>query len=194
MKYYKSCETLPLKNFFKIIEENNFKYLVISDDYDFDLKTDLSELWGKITIEFVELGGDKEILSGFNAYKEIHQLIYTYEILQAMIFSLHYRYNQQYIEDLAMFGYNVQITNNIIVLASLKECAQRSRAILNDIDEIKNGLPKDVSKSKNSFYEVLAWLIKGYGNLEENISVAKFIGLKTLLNSTIKKENGRNQR
>ena len=122
MKYYKSCETLPLKNFFKIIEENDFKYLVIADDYDFELKNDLSDLWGKITVEFVELGGDEDILSGFNAYKEIHQLIYTYEILQAMIFSLHYRYNQQYIEDLAMFGYHVQITNNIIVLASLNFC------------------------------------------------------------------------
>ena len=194
MKFYKSCETLPLKNFFKIIELNDFKYLVISNDYDFELKKDLSELWQTILNEYAELEGKDDILTEFHAYKEIHQLVFTYEIIQAMIFSLHYRYNKQYIDDLAMFGYIVEIENNIITLKSLQECAQMSRAILNDIDELRSSITKEGKLEKNNFYKILAWLIKGYGNLEDNISVAKFIALKQHLNSTIRKENGRNKR
>ena len=195
MKYYKTCDVLPLKNFFKVIENNDYKYLVISEDYDFEFKKDLSELWGSILHEYSELEGNNHILDKFDAFKEIHQLAVTYDIINTMIYSLHYRYNKSYIDDLAMFGYKVKIINNCITIASLETCSQMARSILNEIHDLKKVIdPEEKTDNKNLFYKCMAWLIKGYGNLEDNITVSKYIALKNHLNKTIRDENGRNKR
>ena len=195
-KYYKTCETLPLKNFFKVIESNDYKYLVIADDYDFEFKEDLSELWGVIMHEYAELEGGSNVLEKFDALKEIYQLAATYDILNAMIYILHYKYIKEYVNDLAMFGYIVEIENNCITKTSLDKCSQMSRSILNEIDDLKKIVDTDSEKGKsnNLFYKCMAWLIKGYGNLEDNITVAKYVALKNHLNKLIRSENGRDKR
>lgn len=196
-KYYKSCDTLPLKNFFKVMEKSDYKYLIITDDYEgIECKKDLSELWETILHEYSELEGNGKILEKFDAFKELHQLAATYDIINAMIYSLYYRYNKQYIDELAMFGYKIEIIDNCITQKSLQTCSQMARSILNDIDEVKRTInPDDEPKeTKNLFYKAIAWLIKGYGNLEDNITVAKYVALKNHLNKLIKTENGRNKR
>ena len=56
MKYYKSCDSLLLWNFFKVIETGDFKYLVITDDYEnLELKEDLGDLWDSIIHEYSEI-------------------------------------------------------------------------------------------------------------------------------------------
>ncbi len=197
MKYYKTCDSLPLKNFFKVMEMSDYKYLIIADDYEgIECKKDLSELWETILHEYSEIEGNGKILEKFDAFKELHQLAATFDIINAMIYSLYYRYNKQYIDDLAMFGYKIEITNNCITEKSLQTCSQMARSILNDIDEVKRTInPDDEPKeTKNLFYKAIAWLIKGYGNLEDNITVAKYVALKSHLNKLIKTENGRNKR
>ncbi len=197
IKHYKTCDTLPLKNFFKVMEKSDYKYLIITDDYEgIECKKDLSELWETILHEYSEIEGSGKILEKFDAFKELHQLAATFDIINAMIYSLYYRYNKQYIDDLAMFGYKIEIIDNCITEKSLQTCSQMARSILNDIDEVKRTIdPGDESKeTKNLFYKAIAWLIKGYGNLEDNITVAKYVALKNHLNKIIKLENGRNKR
>lgn len=196
-KYYKTCDTLPLKNFFKVMEMSDYKYLIITDDYEgIECKKDLSELWETILHEYSEIEGNGKILEKFDAFKELHQLAATFDIINAMIYSLYYRYNKQYIDDLAMFGYKIEIVDNCITEKSLQTCSQMARSILNDIDEVKRTInPDDEPKgTKNLFYKAIAWVIKGYGNLEDNITVAKYVALKNHLNKLIKTENGRNKR
>lgn len=196
-KYYKTCDTLPLKNFFKVMEMSDYKYLIITDDYEgIECKKDLSELWETILHEYSEIEGSGKILEKFDAFKELHQLAATFDIINAMIYSLYYRYNKQYIDDLAMFGYKIEIIGNCITEKSLQTCSQMARSILNDIDEVKRTINPDdePKKTKNLFYKAIAWLIKGYGNLEDNITVAKYVALKNHLNKLIKTENGRNKR
>lgn len=178
------------------MEKNDYKYLVDSKNYDFDLKEDLSELWEAILHEYAEIDSNGKVLEKFDAFKEIHQLAATYDILNAMIYYLHYRYNKKYIDDLAMFGYLVKIENNCITLKSLEVCKQMSRVILNDIDELKTTIESDEKKADtlNLFYKCMAWLIKGYGNLEDNITVAKYVALKNHLNKLTQSENERNKR
>ncbi len=197
MKYYKTCDTLPLKNFFKVMEMSDYKYLIITDDYEgIECKKDLSELWETILHEYSEIEGSGKILEKFDAFKELHQLAATFDIINAMIYSLYYRYNKQYIDDLAMFGYKIEIIDNCITEKSLQTCSQMARSILNDIDEVKRTInPDDEPKdTKNLFYKAIAWLIKDYGNLEDNITVAKYVALKNHLNKLIKTENGRTKR
>ena len=177
------------------MEKGDYKYLVISDDYDFKFKEDLSELWEDILHEYAELEGNSHALDKFDAFREIHQLAATYDIINAMIYSLYYRYNKEYINDLAMFGYKVLIVNNCITIASLEKCSQMSRGILNEIHDLKKVIePEEKGNTKNIFYKCMAWLIQGYGNLEDDITVSKYIALKNHLNKTIKAENGRNKR
>ena len=203
MKYYKSCETLPLKNFFKVIEKQDFKYLVIADDYDFKFKEDLSELWEAILHEYAEIDNSNNVLDKFDAFKEIHQLAATYDIINVMIYSLYYQYNKGYIDDLAMFGYKVLIVNNCITTESLERCSQMARSILNEIHDLKKVIDPKTNKkekekkekdAKNLFYKCMAWLIEGYGNLEDGITVSKYFSLRNHLNNKIRKENGRNKR
>ncbi|MCH8067854.1 MAG: hypothetical protein IID16_01075 [Candidatus Marinimicrobia bacterium] len=177
------------------MENNDYKYLVISDNYDFTLKEDLSELWEDILHEYAELEGNNHVLDKFDAFREIHQLAVTYDIINTMIYSLYYQYNQSYINDLDMFGYKVQIVNNCITVDSLEKCSQMARSILNEIHDLKKVIePEEKANAKNLFYKCMAWLIKGYGNLEDNITVAKYIALKNHLNKIIRDENGRNKR
>ena len=179
------------------MEKSDYKYLIITDDYEgIECKKDLSELWETILHEYSELEGNGKILEKFDAFKELHQLAATYDIINAMIYSLYYRYNKQYIDELAMFGYKIEIIDNCITQKSLQTCSQMARSILNDIDEVKRTInPDDEPKeTKNLFYKAIAWLIKGYGNLEDNITVAKYVALKNHLNKLIKTENGRNKR
>ncbi|GAG30455.1 unnamed protein product, partial [marine sediment metagenome] len=151
------------------MEKSDYRYLCIADNYDFKFNKDLSELWEILLHEYSELEGNDRILEKFDAFKELHQLVATYDIINAMIYSLHYKYNKGYIDDLAMFGYKVEIIDNCITLESLKVCAQMSRAILNDIEDVKKSISPEDHKTdnKNIFYKSMAWLIKGYGNLED---------------------------
>ena len=179
------------------MEMSDYKYLIITDDYEgIECKKDLSELWETILHEYSELEGNGKILEKFDAFKELHQLAATYDIINAMIYSLYYRYNKDYIDQLAMFGYKVEIINNCITTKSLQTCSQMARSILNDIDEVKRTLNPDEEpkNTKNLFYKAIAWLIKGYGNLEDNITVAKYVALKNHLNKLTREENGRNKR
>jgi len=192
MRYYKSCDDLPLKIFFKIVETGNLKHLVISNSYDFIVKKDLPGLWESILMQYAEISGDTEILTKFESFKELYQLIATYDIINAMIYTLYYRYNQQYINDLQMFGYIVRIKDNCIDIDSLENCTQMSRSILNDIEKLKLSLFEAEEKEdyKNIFYKTMAWLIKGYGNLEENITVSKYVALRNHLRQLMRKQNG----
>jgi len=192
MQYYKSCDDLPLKIFFKIVETGNLKHLVISNSYDFTIKKDLPQLWESILIHYAKISGDPDILTKFESFKELYQLIATYDIINAMIYTLYYRYNKQYIDELEMFGYLVTIKNNCIDIKSLENCTQMSRSILNDIEKIKLSLFEEDKKPdlQNIFYKTMAWLIKGYGNLEENITVSKYVALRNHLRQLMRKQNG----
>lgn len=191
MKYYQSCDELPLKNFFKVIEEDDKKYLVKSDDYNFELKEDLNDLWESILKEYAELDKNGAILSRFKAIKEVNQLMATYQIVKWMLYVLRYKYRKDYIDDLALCGYKIEIIDNVISLDSILRAEQMSRAIINDIDSIKNELKQDDAPIKsNLFYTALAPLIKGYGNLDDGITVAKFVALRKYL----KKADGQNRR
>lgn len=178
------------------MEMSDYKYLIITDDYEgIECKKDLSELWESILHEYSEIEGSEKILEKFDSFREIHQLAATFDIINAMIYSLYYRYNKQYIDDLAMFGYKIEIADNCITEKSLQTCSQMARSILNEIHDLKKVIePDEKSDNKNLFYKCMAWLIKGYGNLEDNITVAKYIALKNHLNKTIRDENGRNKR
>lgn len=211
MKYYKTCDTLPLRNFFKVFETKNLKYLVVCEDYDFEFNDDISDIWDAILIELNELDKSSNALNSFNNYKEMYQLAATFDIIQAMIYTLFYRYNKQYIDELSMFGYHVKVVDGAIDMSSLQRCKQMSRAILNDIEALRkelipvcikcrgenpkckhcegSGIEPQVA-NQNGFYQALSPLIKFYGNLEDSITVAKYIALKNHLI----KENGRNKR
>ena len=208
MKYYKTCETLPLRNFFKVSETKDLKYLAICEDYDFELEEDISEIWDAIMIELNKLDKSSGALDSFQNYKELYQLAATFDIIQAMIYTLFFRYNKQYIDELSMFGYNVKVIDGMIDIDSLERCKQMSRSILNDMEAIKKQLIVECTKchgtgcdhcgqsgmepeevKQNGFYQALSPLIQFYGNLEDSITVAKYIALKNHLI----KENGRNK-
>ena len=193
---YRTCDTLPAKNFFKIIEKGDYNYLLKYPILRRLVFADLSEIWEKINHEFSKLDNNSESAGKFNSYKEIHQLIATYEIVNAEIFYLQFKYKKEYIDDLKMLGYDVKIKNNCIDLASLKECTQMARAIINDIEELKKEIEpsKDKSETKNVFENIIAWLVEGFGQVNEQMTVSQYIALKNRLNKKITRENGNNRR
>ena len=69
MKFHKTCSTLPIYNFYKIVEDNNLKYLIIGfneleDDVQLseEQNTDLKKIFSDIIIEYYILTDNKKAL------------------------------------------------------------------------------------------------------------------------------------
>lgn len=70
-KYFDSIDNLPVWNYWKISETDDFKYLIDTDDYSQKLRISKSKslkIWDKITSEYMDFFGIN------NTYKEILML------------------------------------------------------------------------------------------------------------------------
>ena len=196
MVIYRRCDQLPLKNFFKVIESNDYKYLFRYPVLRHIIRKNLGETWEKIVQEYAELDHNNEALNKFEAYKEAHQLAATYDIINSEIYYLHYKYKKEYVDDLAMLGYKIDVVDNRITLESLQRCKQMSRVLLNDIESLKKQLEikEEPKKKKNVFESIIARFYEGFGPGEYKITVSQYIALKNTLNAKIKRENGQDRR
>ncbi len=82
---HKSCETLPIYNFYKIVDSDNLNYLVVNfDDLD-DVKIEIDPItarlnWNDILTEYAELTANKKIL---NNYEKQIEIVYLEAIINA---------------------------------------------------------------------------------------------------------------
>ena len=92
-KYYTSCDELYMHNFSKILETNNYAWLVVGydgyDKVDIDEK-EASEIWEEIYYEYCKLTEDNKSLLYFAVVQELVYLKTRYEVASTLLRQLEY--------------------------------------------------------------------------------------------------------
>ena len=82
-KYYKSIDFLPLFNFFKVIETNDYRYLLKLNDYEVLPKTnhDLKLVWLDIQTQYSKADDSNYQIINFTQSKGLQQMQINYLVL-----------------------------------------------------------------------------------------------------------------
>lgn len=82
-KYYKTIDYLPLFNFFKVIETNDYRYLLKLKDYEIlpDTKHDLQSVWLDIQNQYSKADDSNYQIINFTQSKGLQQMQINYLVL-----------------------------------------------------------------------------------------------------------------
>ncbi len=181
---YDSCQTLPLKLFFKVAETGDLNHLVIQG-----MPKNLLDLWQKILIEYGNLDGNFLISDTFDKQGQIMTYAATYVQVDAMLIYLkHFRYDQGYVNKLTELGYRVNPDNYITDIErnqrTVKNIKSRIMMLQNEIESLKT------DGNKSSFDEAVSYLSANLSIwIPDDITVARYVSLKKV----IREKNGRNK-
>tara|TARA_R110002020_G_scaffold453632_1_gene668612 strand:- start:10265 stop:10876 length:612 start_codon:yes stop_codon:yes gene_type:complete len=157
--YHKSCTTLPIYNFYKIIEESNLLYLaknyIEEETNDIEIGEDAEEHLNNILEEYSILTANKEILFNLKLQKSIKLLEYERNIISGIIDIYKETEDNNVLQALLSLGFEIRPSENIEDL--LKRAIKRIKGLNNKIRINKIKYTKRFSK-KNS---------EGKSNLEK---------------------------
>lgn len=210
LKTYKDCSELPLKNFLKIVETGNLKYLYKSTDYSnlISVKS-LSDLWDSIVIEYADIEGASSLSEGFKLDIEIKQLQNLYNIVKAMLRLLilaspnnvnsdYAKLASKYIIDLKNLGYEIDLTNSDSYKKSIYRADKKANNIITRI-RIKQKSLDQINKEsstgeKVSFEKVYTNLVASLNiNISENITVKQYCEYKEIIRKRVKSKTNKNK-
>lgn len=94
MKIYKSCNTLPIQNFFEVFKDNDYRYLIVGFDDENDTfklsekrKEELGEIFKDIYYKYAEITENHKLLAIFKKTFLIEQWEFIYKVIvNAMYF------------------------------------------------------------------------------------------------------------
>lgn len=205
-KYYSSCESLPLWNFFKINseKEQNVKYLVVlSDRLDYDgliiddaQRKELTTLWDFVFEEYNTLDSNHSV-ANFN--NDRASMLYYYALYlqeQAMLKSLLYRTNAQYIRYLRKQGYELSNRSQTEYWECLYNGLHKVENHLSYIETLKIKMQSEegtATKEGNPYDSIMAWIASNDIRVEENITVARYLKIREIIQAKLKAKQ-KNQR
>jgi hypothetical protein len=91
MHYYKTCDDLPIYNFYKIMEESNYMHLIVGYDGYQDIKIeheDIESVWQDIHEEYVKMSGDNSTKLYYELINEVLYLETRYKVVMDLLSSL----------------------------------------------------------------------------------------------------------
>jgi hypothetical protein len=190
-KLYDSCDELPAKRFFKIMDEQNINYLVKSNKLRKYPYKKLSEKWEQILIEYEKLTG--QMIYSDNL-KSIKKDSFTVNKLNGLIASLNLMKlgSKKSIEYLNYFGVKIDSINyeNMLIVVSV---INREKTKM-QISRLKE---KPKKSDKIEFDKLLIDIENSLErSIDDNISVKKWVFLLKSLDERHKAlnkiKNGRN--
>lgn len=110
IKYYKTCSTLPIFNFYKIIDEGNLNFLVKGyEDGDDDVEDEGESefILQEIIEEYSELTASKEILVGLNSQILITEYEFERDFLKEALNTYNETGDLEVLSILSEFGFNI---------------------------------------------------------------------------------------
>jgi len=156
IKYHKTCSTLPIYNFHKIIDENNLLFLVKGySEEDEDEKPQLTEeaklIFQNIIQEYSEITSSKEALLGVSLQIDITALVYERDLFKKVMDLFHETRDFSIISTLSELGFSIEPIENAEDL--LKRLISHIKGLNNKIRIKKNNyakrFEKNVEKIKN---------------------------------------------
>ena len=204
-KYYRNCDELPMYNFSKILETNNYAYLVVGyDGYEDAVfeESKTSELWEGIYEEYCKLTEDNKSLMYFAIFQELVYLKTRYQVAVTLLTQLEIGLGDKalendFIEELRKWKY--KINKDRPLKDELGRMLKQLKASTNAITIKQSQLEELKAKGgeKLSLIEQTVKLELALGKNEIDIKrtvVAKYISLikeVELLNKARKKQNGK---
>lgn len=166
VKYYTSCDELPLYNFIKVVVTGNYSWLVKegeAKDPDY-----LNTLWLLITKEYNESAGDMTSAHAFNLFKDINILNDRMALVQMIVMFLT-RYNTVELREmLQSMGFSYDFTDESMA-TDLKMTIQDCKVLLEEMREYERDYQAIIEVNESSkptekeYFRILAQLSKFMG-------------------------------
>jgi hypothetical protein len=202
-RYYRNCDEISVYNFYKVLETNNYAYLIVDyDDYqevDFNEK-EANELWISIYEEYCKLTEDNKSLLYFAVFQELLYLRTRFEVATILLRELSNGIKDDsarlnYIDSLRTWKYKINVDKPLEdeldrMVAQLKVSANKINIKQAELDELKVD-----DSEKLSLIEQTVKLEQALGRNEIDLKrtvVSKYIALfkeVKLLNEARKKQN-----
>ena len=202
-RYYRNCDEISVYNFYKVLETNNYAYLIVGyDDYqkvDFDDK-EANEVWVSIYEEYCKLTEDNKSLLYFAVFQELLYLRTRFEVATTLLRQLSNGIKDdivrlKYINSLRTWKYKIDKEKPLEdeldrMVAQLKVSTNKINIKQAELDELKVD-----DSEKLSLIEQTVKLEQALGRNEIDLKrtvVSKYIALfkeVKLLNEARKKQN-----
>lgn len=176
MKYYKTCSTLPIFNFYQILDTNNLSYLIqgYEDGDKHVLNNELKGVFETIIQEYSELTSNTEVI--FNL--ELQTLILEYEFVRDVLQNTLNLYSTS--NDFSILSllepFNIFIKKDGNLETQLKKVIKKIKGLNNKIRINKDKHAKRFKKNNDT---VKTNLDKEALQLELNLSLGREINTKT---------------
>ncbi len=196
LSYFKSIDTLPIWNYTKIIESEDLRYLVRSEEYDFEFTESDIELsiWETISKQYVEATSHRVTNKRFSMLnRNILELTIKRDIIENLCFILSIEFeNEKAKEILANLGYKPNSVED------LEGIFKRSRNMNTLIREKQAQLENEFGKAPiNTSFEAIIDRISDYKHREldpRKISVKRWIAIEDNYIEQINKQNASNKK
>jgi hypothetical protein len=182
---YDSLEILPLKNFLKILNTGDYKWL-FSDPSEAKIDHETSTIWEMMLYEYGKLSPDSGIIQDLvlkcDLYGKYNQWVHIVVMLCYVRLDPLSEYSKRYIVDLNSNGYNIDGTSRETILETLPSSEQKVKNLINQI-KIKQNMGKAMGKESKAFTydEIVVWLQIGLAPTvinEENLTVMRYLHYK----------------
>lgn len=191
VRYYKDCGELPIYNFHKILETNNYAYLVYGwDEYKKVKFNDAhcEELWSNIYEEYCKLSSDNTSLLYYATYLELRHLEIRYHIVSTLLgimvngTVLHDKKARKvYIEALRKWNYNID--PNAFIMGEIERMYINLKFSKNKIDLKKDELESfDIdNEEKQTFMQQVVGLEMAMEKNEINTKTTSVLKWVTMI-------------
>lgn len=193
-KYYSNCEVLPLWNFFKVNTgiQQEVKYLIVQPDrIDYDnlvidekQHQELLKVWDNIFDEYNNLEKNFGVANFVNDRSKILYFYSVYLQEHAMLKSLLYRTNVNYIKSLRRRDYQLRNTSNREYWEDLYNGLKKVENHLSYIESLRNkmeNVEEDSKKEGNPYDSIMAWMLSNDMKVDENVTVSRYIKIKEII-------------
>lgn len=198
-KYYPSCDLLPLWNFFKVSSGTamDLKYLMVAPSklyYQSVVLTgkevvELTGVWDKVFEEYNNLEKNFGVTNFLNDRSKMLYFYALYLQEHALIKSLLYRTDAQYIRLLRARGYQLRNTSNADYWEDLSNSLKQVENHMTQIEMLRNKVEQvdgESEKDGNPFDSIMAWIASNDIKVDEDITVARYIKVKEIIQARIK--------
>lgn len=151
-KHYKSIDFLPRFNYYRIMDTDDLRYLLILDNYNDlpDIQTELLEVWADINMQLYDFSVQKNKRSEMQhkGNKQVNELKYKYEYIQNILQYLFYYKDDGMEKELASLGYRINPNKNYFnELTRIKKQSQNLTVKINlkelDVQDMNKGISGD---------------------------------------------------
>lgn len=163
LSLYDSYEFIPVYNFYRASETDDLRYLLRLKRYDRLPNVDMSkhnETWEKILEEHRKITGDNNYLTIFYKICEYHQILNKYNNLSNMLFTLNYRPNKGYIQDLKENGYHISIKSDKEYRETLNVAKHRIENLCSKMEIVEHEIEQMTKGQKNESYHDLVAAVR----------------------------------